>query len=414
MKEFKTPPFLNSSNIYEVNIRQYTAEGTFNAFIDHLPRLREMGVDILWLMPVHPIGIPHRKGRLGSYYSISNHKAVNPEFGTMEEFENLVTKIHALGMKVILDWVANHTAWDHLWTKQHPHFFIRDEFGFKSPFDWTDVIQLDHNNELQQAAMIDAMKFWVEEKNVDGFRADLAHLTPLPFWKKARTVLDALNPGLIWLAESEEPSYTEAFDITFTWKWMHETQKVLGKNGKAEALLDFLSVNDLPGLRLYFTSNHDENSWNGTEYEKYGVYAKALAVFSAFFKCSVPLIYSGQENANTKRLSFFDKDPLEWSSEPPLADFYKTLLTTRKKPGLDFSGDKQKIVKHPELLAFSIPGDAGNLWVFLHLGREMITLQPFEFAGAEGVEIFSGEKLSVTSGEAIMRPGDYLVYESFK
>ncbi|RYG29406.1 MAG: alpha-amylase, partial [Chitinophagaceae bacterium] len=178
MKEFNAPNYLNNSNIYEVNIRQFTPEGTFEAFANHLPRLKEMGVDILWLMPIHPIGIPHRKGSLGSYYSISNHQAINPEFGTMADFDNLVSKIHELDMKVILDWVANHAAWDHVWTIQHPQYFVRDEFGFKSPFDWTDVIQLDHRNEEQQEAMINAMRFWVEERNVDGFRADLAHLTP--------------------------------------------------------------------------------------------------------------------------------------------------------------------------------------------------------------------------------------------
>ncbi len=414
MKEFKAPGFLNSTNIYEVNIRQYTAEGTFNAFANHLPRLKKMGVEILWLMPVHPIGIPHRKGSLGSYYSISNHRAINPEFGTMNDFENLVSLIHEMDMKVILDWVANHTAWDHVWTVQHPDYFLRDEFGFKSPFDWSDVIQLDHQNEEQQQAMIDAMRFWVEEKKVDGFRADLAHLTPLPFWIKARKAIEVINPEAIWLAESEEAEYTAAFDITFTWKWMHESAKIFSESGGVEKLRKFLEQSDLPGLRLYFTSNHDENSWNGTEYEKYGVYAKALAVFSGLYRNSVPLIYSGQEAANKKRLSFFEKDLINWVGEEELNHFYSTLLISRKKPGITFDECNFKFIDHPELLAFSHTGEAGSIWVFLHFGTAAVTIQPFEMAGADGIEIFTGERMDRNSPAISLKPGDFLVYESFR
>jgi glycosidase len=414
MKEFNAPGYLNNSNIYEVNIRQYTPEGTFEAFANHLPRLKEMGVDILWLMPIHPIGIPHRKGTLGSYYSISNHQAINPEFGTMADFDNLVSKIHGLGMKVILDWVANHAAWDHVWTIQHPQFFVRDEFGFKSPFDWTDVIQLDHQNAEQQEAMINAMKFWVEEKNVDGFRADLAHLTPLPFWLKARRVIDGIKQDTIWLAESEELSYAEVFDITFTWRWMHESQNVLSKAGGLEKLWKFLEEDDFPGLRLYFTSNHDENSWNGTEYEKYGVYARALAVFSALYKNSVPLIYSGQEVGNKKRLSFFEKDPVNWSDGEDLGQFYSTLLSLRKKPGIVFSEKDFRFIHFPELIVFLHKGEAGTILVLLHLGTREVSIQPFEIAGVDGKEVFNEERLDKNSPAIIMQPGDYRVYESFR
>ncbi len=414
MKEFNVPAFLNNSNIYEVNIRQYTPEGTFRAFAEHLPRLKEMGVEILWLMPIHPIGIPHRKGSMGSYYSISDHKAINPEFGTIADFDDMVSRIHQLGMKVIMDWVANHTAWDHVWTIHSPHFFSRDEFGFRSPFDWTDVIQLDHNNEEQQIAMIGAMKFWVEEKNIDGFRADLAHLTPLPFWKRARTVIDEIKPDLVWLAESEDSSYAEAFDITFTWKWMHKTREVLGKENGVEQLTSFLSENDLPGLRLYFTSNHDENSWNGTEYEKYGVYAKALAVFSCLFKNSVPLIYSGQEAANIQRLKFFEKDQINWNTGEDLAGFYSGLLKLRHKPGITFSYESVKMIRMPDLISFYVSGDAGNIWVFLHLGTNEVTVRPFDIAGTATHDIFDGTLRNQDSPAVNMKPGDFIVCESFR
>jgi alpha-amylase len=215
---YKRADWIATTNIYEVNIRQYSAEGSFNAFSKSLPRLKDMGVEVLWFMPIHPIGKINRKGTLGSYYSIADFKAVNPEFGTADDFKNLVKLAQDMGMKVIMDWVANHAAWDNVWTKDHPEYFVQDEAGnFKPPYDWTDVIQIDHHNIAEQDAMIDAMQYWVTEFDIDGFRADLAHLTPLAFWHKARTAIEPLKANLLWLAESEEVNYHEVFDATFTW-----------------------------------------------------------------------------------------------------------------------------------------------------------------------------------------------------
>ena len=332
---FTQPSFLSNSNLYEVNVRQYTVQGTFKAFEEHLPRLKDMGVEILWMMPIHPIGIKKRKGTLGSYYSIQNHKGINPEFGTENDFRELVLKIHSLEMKIIVDWVANHTSWDNVWIQTNPEFFVKDGDGnFIAPYDWDDVIQIDHTNEAEQAAMIDAMQYWVTAFNIDGFRADLAHLTPLPFWLKARLQLSAFKKDLIWLAETEEINYHEAFDISYTWRWMHTTQQfVTGEKTLADCikiLSDYKRDFDQKNLRLFFTSNHDENSWNGSEYEKYGIFAKPWAVFSMLY-ASVPLIYSGQEIPNRKRLEFFEKDHLEWNGEISLHQFYKSLLSLRKR-----------------------------------------------------------------------------------
>ena len=332
---FTQPSFLVNSNMYEVNVRQYTTEGTFKAFEEHLPRLKDMGVEILWMMPIHPIGIEKRKGTLGSYYSIQNHKGINPEFGSEEDFKDLVLKVHSLGMKIIIDWVANHTSWDNVWTQTNPEFFVRDgEGNFVAPYDWDDVIQIDHVSEAEQAAMIDAMQYWITAFNVDGFRADLAHLTPLSFWLKARLQLSAFKKDLIWLAETEEINYHEAFDISYTWRWMHTTQQfVTGEKTLADCvkvLSDYKRDFEEKDLRLFFTSNHDENSWNGSEYEKYGIFAKAWAVVSILY-ASVPLIYSGQEIPNEKRLEFFEKDNLDWKGVVSLHQFYKSLLSVRKR-----------------------------------------------------------------------------------
>jgi len=327
--------YLKRATIYEVNIRQYTIEGNFKAFQEHLPRLKEMGVDIIWLMPIHPIGKINRKGSLGSYYSIQNFTEINSEFGTLSDFKNLVDQIHVLGMKIIMDWVANHAAWDNVWTKTNPEYFVQNEMGeFLSPYDWTDVIQINHQNEAAHEAMIASMNFWVEVFDVDGFRADLAHLTPLDFWIKAKQKVDTIKSNLIWLAETEDENYHEVFDISFAWKWMHKTESFCKENQSIIPLKELLfsEKNRISknGLQLFFTSNHDENSWNGTEYEKYGIFVKAFAVFSFFYSHSVPLIYSGQELPNKKRLSFFDKDTIQWQNELELFSFYQTLSNARK------------------------------------------------------------------------------------
>lgn len=326
--------FSGNTNIYEVNIRQYTPEGTFKAFEAHLPRLKAMGVEILWLMPIHPIGALNRKGGLGSYYAVRDFNAVNPEFGSTEDFRNMVSSIHKLGMKVILDWVANHAAWDNVWTIVHPEFFVRSAEGeFMPPFDWTDVIQIDHAHGGQQQAMTDAMKGWIKDFDIDGFRADLAHLTPLSFWINARKKTEAIKSNLIWLAETEDISYHEAFDISFTWNWMHACENVCRHESQVNMLADVLKSyhTDFPtnAFRLFFTSNHDENTWNGTEYEKYGQFASLLTIFS-FTYTSIPLLYSGQELPNLRRLPFFEKDALDWSGEVSLYEFYKKLYSLRK------------------------------------------------------------------------------------
>jgi glycosidase len=401
---FITPRFLSSSNLYEVNVRQYTTEGTFAAFSSHLPRLKHMGVEILWFMPIHPIGIKNRKGSLGSYYSVRDFNDINPEYGTKEDFKNLVTEIHALGMKVIIDWVANHAAWDNVWTENNPDFFLRNDQGeFKNAFDWDDVIQINHESEAEQHAMINAMENWVTQFNIDGFRADLAHLTPLPFWIKARKHLSNFKNDLIWLAETEEPSYHNAFDISYTWKWMHEAE-LFCKNERT--LAD--CVNTLKwqkdafptkAQRMFFTSNHDENSWNGTEYEKYGKSVLNMAILSCTY-IGIPLLYTGQELPNKKRLPFFDKDTIDWQPINELHTFYKTLFELRKTNSVYEKATINDVVIYEDYLnenivAFSIIKDENEVWVFLNFSdieKEMTNnfLQNlFQYKNVFTGEIFS-------------------------
>src|SRR3954453_12056602 len=330
--QFEKVSWIEGANVYEVNVRQYTAEGTFSAFTKHLPRLKDMGVKILWLMPITPISKKFRLGSLGSYYACSSYTKVNPEFGTLDDLKELVTEAHQLEMKLIIDWVANHTGWDHHWTEEHRGWYKKDEHGnFKDDHGWTDVIDLNYESKEMAAAMIEAMQFWIKECDIDGFRCDMAHLVPLDFWRLARQHCDKLKP-LFWLAETEAPEYLQVFDVSYAWEWMHVSEKIPKQFASVQHIKEVIEKykqESPPGSqKLFFTTNHDENSWNGTEYEKYGDGAKVFAVFCCIWQ-GMPLIYSGQELPNFKRLKFFDKDQIDWNENVALHNFYKSLLELR-------------------------------------------------------------------------------------
>jgi len=345
LNRFKPVDWAHTTNIYEVNLRQYSNAGTFNAFAAAIPRLKEMGIETLWFMPITPIAQKNKKGSLGSYYACSDYTAINPEFGTLDDFKALVKMAHDNGMKVIIDWVANHTGWDHRWTKEHPDYYLKDsatnDFQIASGMD--DIIELDFSNPALRKAMTDAMKYWVTECDIDGFRCDLAFWVELDYWKEARPQVDAVKP-LLWLGEYDElekPEYGEAFDASYTWTWMHRTKEFYQNHLPIDSLLTVLKKYDDLGdstMRAWFTTNHDENSWNGTEYEKYGEMAQALAVFSCTWN-GIPLLYSGQELPNKKRLEFFEKDPIEWTDNNTLQGFYKTLLQLKSSHPALRAGD---------------------------------------------------------------------------
>lgn len=367
------------TNVYEVNLRQYSREGTINAFARELPRLKKMGVETLWFMPLTPISKEKMKGTMGSYYACSDYTSVNAEFGTLDDFKQLVRLAHQMKFKVILDWVANHTGWDHEWTRTHPEYYERDLAGnFTAASGMDDIIELDFNNPDLVKAMIEAMAYWVKECDIDGFRCDLAFWVTLDFWKEARPVLDQIKP-LFWLGEFDaldNPEYLEIFDAAYTWGWMRHTEEFYKNERKVGVLKELLqryrSVLLAGTAGLFFTSNHDENSWNGTEFEKYGDMASALAVFSCTWD-GIPLIYSGQELPNRKRLYFFDKDLIEWDDHPALEIFYCKLLTLKKEnPALAAgSGSTETIVldsvQDEHVLAYVRKCDTNVVLVLLNL-----------------------------------------------
>jgi glycosidase len=286
-----TPEWSKDAVIYEVNIRQYTEEGTFNAFAEHLPRLKELGVDILWLMPVHPIGEKKRKGSLGSYYSIKDYKAINPEFGTMADFKSLVEKAHEMDMHLILDWVANHTAWDHPWTETNPEWYLQNEENeIIAPVeDWTDVAGLDYSNQEMREAMKEALTFWVKEANIDGYRCDVAGMVPVDFWENARKAIEEVKP--VWMIAEDEAEIElleNAFNANYGWEFHHIMNNVAQKEQNALNVAEYFQKIDTlyPAgtWPMQFTTNHDENSWNGTVYERMGEAVNSMAALTFTLK----------------------------------------------------------------------------------------------------------------------------------
>lgn len=340
-----SPEWAYDATIYEVNTRQFTPEGTFNAFAEHLPRLQKLGVDILWFMPLQAIGEKERKGSLGSYYSIKDYTAVNPEFGTIADFKKLVQQAHDEGMRVILDWVANHTSRDAMWVDAHADWYVHDSIGnIVAPYDWTDVAELNYDNVDMQAEMIQSMMFWVREANIDGFRCDVAGEVPTDFWERATDSLKTLKADIFMLAEAEKPELNnQAFHSYYAWDFHHKMNMVAqGKENVDSLRLSLKRMNERfskNAIPMYFTSNHDENSWNGTEFERMGDAAKTFTVLS-YMLPGMPLIYNGQEVGFNRRLAFFEKDSIDWNDSGAFTDFYTSLNGFKKANQALFSQDK--------------------------------------------------------------------------
>ena len=425
------PDWAKNAVIYEVNTRQFSPEGTFKAFEASLPRIKELGVDILWFMPIHPIGEKNRKfpagskTSLGSYYSVRDYKGVNPEFGTEADFKALVNKAHNMGFKVIIDWVANHTAWDNKWITEHPDWYAQDSAGkILSAFDWTDVAKLNYKNKDMRKAMIESMKYWVDKCDIDGFRCDVAGEVPVDFWEQARAELQKTKP-MFMLAENEgtKDMCKTAFDMDYGWK-MHSLMANVAKGVdsvksiiKLQQNIDSIYPKD--AVKMNFITNHDENSWNGTAKEKFGEGENAFAVLT-YMLPGMPLIYNGQEAGLQKRLRFFAKDTINWGYKD-FSAFYKTLNALKHENealwNAPYGGTFVPLAntEQRKVLSFMREKDDKRVVVILNLSPAKITVN-LKGSKADGdyTDVFSKAEFTLNSSNLnlTLQPWGYWVMET--
>jgi glycosidase len=402
VKSGHAPEWAKNSVLYEVNIRQYTPEGTFKAFETHLPRLKELGVDILWIMPIHPISVKNRKGSLGSYYAVQDYKGINPEFGTLEDFKSLVKKAHKMGFKVIIDWVANHTGWDNKWITEHKDWYSQDSLGNVIPPnpDWADIADLNFESKPMRRAMIEAMDYWVKETNIDGFRCDVAWGVPQDFWEAATASLDSIKPVYMLAEDEDHPDFLKkAFESDYTWKLHHILNEVAqGKKSAAHIqkyYTDSVRKYAKGSFPMQFITNHDENSWAGSEYERMGEAVKTFATLS-FTLEGIPLLYSGQEAGLHKRLLFFEKDTINWNNLE-MQKFYQMLTSLKHKNQALWngtSGGSMSFVNTSvpdKVLAFTREKDSNQVLVVFNLSAQPVEANIQLSKAGDYQEYFSGE-----------------------
>lgn len=433
------PEWSRNAVIYEVNLRQYTPSASIKEFGTHLPRLKELGVDILWFMPIHPISEVNRKGELGSYYAVKDYKAFNPEFGTIEEFKEVVDSAHAMGMKVILDWVPNHTGCDNAWVTEHPEWYTKNEKGeMFGPFDWTDVYELNYDNQEMRNAMIDALKFWLTDINVDGFRCDVAGEVPTDFWNEARPQLDAVKPELFMLAEASKPELQkQAFNMGYNWPMKDLFSEIAATSGQYTFKKDGEPMRTFPekyaiaidslladqatnypkdSYLMNMITNHDLNSWEGTEFERLGNLQKAFAVLS-YTLPGMPLIYTGQETGLNRAFEFFKKDNApEWEPRNEYFTFYQKLNElkhTQEALNAGEAGGKMK--RYPtqshSLYAFSREKGDSKVFVVVNLGKhaDYISFSETMPSFPDMIDFFTGRKAEIPE-DTLLEPGDFLVF----
>ena len=402
------PEWARSASIYQINQRQFTPEGAFRAAEAHLPRLRDFGVDIVWLMPVNPIGERNRKGDLGSPYAVKDYYAVNPEFGTVDDLRHFVDAAHDLGLHVILDWVANHTAWDNVLVTEHPEWYARDWKGDFRPtpwWDWDDIIDLDYTHEGLREWMTAAMVHWVKEVGIDGYRCDVAGFVPVDFWENARRELDAVKP-VFMLAEWEARDlHTRAFDASYAWSWNETMHRIAHGKAGLDVLRNYYAWNDRSwqrdAYRMTFVSNHDKNAWEGTEYEQFGDALDAAIVLSVVGE-GIPLVYNGQEAGSEKRLEFFAKDLITWRTDPQ-GDLYRRLFALKKAhPALWNGASGGRMVRIPNdveaaVLSFFREMDGDQVLGVFNLSPEEVTVSLTEHPlGPSGTDALSGDAVDLT------------------
>ena len=406
------PKWSYSAVLYEMNVRQLTPEGTLRAAEERLEFLKTIGIDAIWLMPVYPIGEEGRKGSLGSYYSIRDYCAINPEFGTMEDFDSFVDKAHSLGMKVLLDWVANHTARDAKWLKTKPaDWYEREADGSaKVPWDWTDTAKLNYANRDVWRGQIEAMRFWVENHNIDGFRCDMAMLVPIEFWQQATAVLRAVKPDIFMLAEAEELNlFDNAFDMCYAWE-IHHMMCAIAKGERRVWDLRNTMYSDRErypntAMKMMFTSNHDENSWSGSEFDRFGAAREVMTALTFVWEAAMPLIYTGQEVGYDHSFEFFERDhiPAEKYNACGDTELYRKLATLKHSQAALQAGEQGgrtiEIENNAKDCLMTFVRESGDSRVMA-----IMNLSPYTIHANYNNGIYAGEYTNALTSEKVEIP----------
>lgn len=419
----QAPEWSKDAVIYQINTRQYSEEGTFKAVEDDLARIKSLGVDILWFMPIHPIGEVKRKGSMGSPYAVKDFQAVNPDLGTLADFKSLVDAAHAQDMKVIIDWVANHTAWDNVLMDSHPDWYTRDENGqMQHPpeTDWTDVADLDYSKQGLRDYMTESLLYWVRDVGIDGYRCDVAGMVPTDFWNSVRPKLDAIKP-VFMLAEWQEPELHEkAFDASYAWRWKEIMQDIVKDEAVASDIAgyytDYQQNWPKDAMRMAYTENHDQNTWDGSTDEIYGeAFEAALAL--SFVGDGIPLIYNGQEAGNQKRLAFFGKDLINWQAHSQKA-FITKLASLKENNSVLWNGawgEPLELLpnsKPEQVFSFVRKDDKSAVIAMFNLSGEPVEVSFTEDAPAGVFKTFrSGEAITLSADTKLaLAPWDYRIY----
>jgi len=332
----RSAEWVRDAVIYSVYLRSFSPEGTLAGLQRRIPELKKLGVTVLWLMPVHPVGAKNRKGTLGSPYAVRDYYAINPEFGTLADFKRLLGAVHRAGMKLIIDLVANHTSWDSKLLAEHPEWFTHNARGavIAPNADWTDVADLDYSAPGLRQYMIEMMAWWVRDVGIDGFRCDVAELVPTDFWEEARSRLNRIKPVLMLSEGSLPEHHRRAFDLTYSWNVYDALEPLLAERRPVALLDQILRTEELQfpvgALRMRFTTNHDKNFWDAPAVEKFGTEGLALAAVLTATLPGVPMIYTGEEIPNRKRLSLFEKMDLDWSAPRTMEGLYQRLFRLRR------------------------------------------------------------------------------------
>ena len=407
---YKNPEWSYSAILYEMNIRQFTTEGTFRAASERLPFLRSIGVDAIWLMPIYPIGEEDRKGSLGSYYSIRDYKGVNPEFGSEADLRDFITKAHALGIKILFDWVANHTARDARWISERPvDWYERDSEGrAKVPWDWSDTAKLNYANREVWRGQIDAMRYWVEQFGIDGFRCDMAMLVQIEFWQEASAELHSIKSDIFMLAEAEEDNLFEgAFNMSYQWNIHHIMCDIAKGARRVWDLRNAMHAErqryPREAMRLSFTSNHDENSWSGSEQSRFGRALEVMTAMTVLMPSTMPLIYTGQEVGYDHSFAFFDRDPIpeELYKEGYATELYRRLADLKHSQRALDSGERGGDVIEIEnnakdcMMTFVREVDGSRVVA-------IVNLSPYTIHADFRTGIYAGKYRDAISGERVI------------